>query len=95
MCVCTVSIYPDTHTDSDPSAEEESLCSTLGLGDYVPYTTVYMSALWAGGASGKEPSASAGNMRDMGLIPGSGRCPGEGHGKHSSILAWRIPWTEE
>ena len=21
--------------------------------------------------------------------------PGEGHSNHSSILAWRIPWTEE
>ena len=21
--------------------------------------------------------------------------PGEGNGYHSSILAWRIPWTEE
>ena len=31
----------------------------------------------------------------MGSIPGSGRSPGEGHGNHSSILAWRIPWTEE
>ena len=26
---------------------------------------------------------------------GSGRSPGEGNGDHSSILAWRIPWTEE
>ena len=32
-----------------------------------------------GGASGKEP-ANAGDIRDMGLIPGSGRCPGGGHG---------------
>ena len=33
-----------------------------------------------GGASGKEPAASAGDVRDMGLIPGSGRSPGEGNG---------------
>ena len=33
-----------------------------------------------GGASGKGPPASAGDTRDMGLIPGSGRSPGEGHG---------------
>ena len=26
---------------------------------------------------------------------GSGRSPGEGNATHSSILAWRIPWTEE
>ena len=28
-------------------------------------------------------------------IPGLRRSPGEGNGNHSSILAWRIPWTEE
>ena len=39
--------------------------------------------------------ANAGDVRDVGLIPGSGRSPGGGHGNNSSILAWRIPWTEE
>ena len=38
--------------------------------------------------------ANAGDIRDMGLIPGLGRSPGEGMVPHSSILAWRIPWTE-
>ena len=33
-----------------------------------------------GGTSGKEPSANAGDIRDMGLIPGSGRSPGGGNG---------------
>ena len=28
----------------------------------------------------KNPPANAGNARDMGSIPGSGRPPGEGHG---------------
>ena len=27
----------------------------------------------------KNPPANAGDLRDMGLIPGSGRSPGEGH----------------
>ena len=44
------------------------------------------------GSAGNE---SACNARDLGLIPGSGRSPGEGLATHSSILAWRIPWTEE
>ena len=35
------------------------------------------------------------NARDVGLIPGLGRSPGEGNGTHSSILSWEIPWTEE
>ena len=42
--------------------------------------------------SGKESACSAG---DMVSIPGSGRSPGEEMAAHSSILAWRIPWTEE
>ena len=28
----------------------------------------------------------------MGLIPGSGRSPGEENATHSSILAWEMPW---
>ena len=39
--------------------------------------------------------ANLGNKRDVGLIPGSRRSPAEGMVTHSSILAWRIPWTEE
>ena len=30
--------------------------------------------------SGKEPTANAGNIRDVGSILGLGRSPGEGHG---------------
>ena len=43
----------------------------------------------------ENPSANAGDIRDTGLIPGSGRSPGEGNGNHSCILAWRIPLAEE
>ena len=43
----------------------------------------------------KNPAASAGDVRDSGLIPELGISPGEGHGTHSSILAWIIPWTRE
>ena len=43
----------------------------------------------------KKPSGSAGDIRDRGSIPGSGKSLGGGHETHSSILAWRIPWTEE
>ena len=38
---------------------------------------------------------SAYSAEDSGSIPGLGRPPGEGHGNHYSILAWRISWTEE
>ena len=37
--------------------------------------------------------ANAGDPRDMGLILGSGRSPAEEMVIHSSILAWKIPWT--
>ena len=37
----------------------------------------------------KSLPANAGDVRDVGLIPGSGRFPGEGHGNPLSILAWR------
>ena len=34
----------------------------------------------------KNPPANAGDIRDIGSIPGSGRSPGEGTATHSSIL---------
>ena len=34
---------------------------------------------------------SAHNEEDPGSIPGLGRSPGEGNGKHSSTLTWEIP----
>ena len=43
--------------------------------------------------SGKESACC--NSGDLGSIPGLGRSPEEGMATHSSILAWRIPWTEE
>ena len=40
----------------------------------------------------KSPSA---NARDPGSIPGSENPLEKGMATHSSILTWRIPWTEE
>ena len=57
-----------------------------------------------GSSDGEE---SACNVGDLDSVPGLGRSPGEGNGNpllysclenlvtHSSVLAWRIPWTEE
>ena len=36
---------------------------------------------------------SACNTGDPDLISGLGRSSEEGKGYHSSIMAWRIPWT--
>ena len=43
----------------------------------------------------KNPPANAGDARNIGSVPGSGRTLGEGNSTHSSILAWEISWTEE
>ena len=40
----------------------------------------------------KNQPANAGDLRDSGLIPWSGRDTGRGNG---NPLAWKIPWTEE
>ena len=34
-------------------------------------------------------------LRDVGSIPESGRSPRVGNATHSSILAWKIQWTED
>ena len=47
---------------------------------------------FSGGSNGEESACNAG---DLGLIPVLGRSPGEGNDNPSSILAWKIPWTEE
>ena len=43
----------------------------------------------------KNPPAKAGDVKDMGLILGGEDPLEEGMATHSSILAWRLPWTEE
>ena len=48
---------------------------------------------FSGGSVGKEFACSAVDTGDVGLIPGSGRSPGRGHGNPLHLLAWRIPWA--
>ena len=43
----------------------------------------------------KNPLASAGDIIDASLIPGSGRSPEGGNGQESQYSCQRIPWTEE
>ena len=43
----------------------------------------------------KNLPASVGDLRYLGLIPGLGRSPGEGIATHYSVLAWRIPCSED
>jgi len=48
-----------------------------------------------GSVVAKTLPANPGDERDSGSIPGSGRSHGVRNSNHSSILAWKIPWTEE
>ena len=43
----------------------------------------------------KSLPANAGDAGDMGLIPGFRKSPEEGMATHTSVLAWKILWTEE
>ena len=58
-----------------------------------PYLKIYLgnSQGFPDSSVGKE---SACNLGDLGSIPGLGRPLERGMATHSSILAWRIPWTE-
>ena len=96
-----ISFYITLHLSSgfpDSSVGKESACSA---GD--------LSLIWVGkihrrrdrlptpvslgnphGSAGKESSC---NAVDLGLIPVLGRSLEKGKASHSSILAWRIPWS--
>ena len=83
------------------SADKESTCNA---GD--PSLIPWVRKMWwrrdrlptpgflgfPGASDYKESACHAG---DLGSISGLGRTPGEENATHSSILAWRIPWTEE
>ena len=57
------------------------------------YIPRFLATFLPSGSDSKKKSAC--NAGDLGSIPGLRRSPGEGNGYHASILAWRIPWTEE
>ena len=49
-----------------------------------------------GGASGKEPACQCRRLKETGIQSLGWEDPlKEEMATHSSILAWRIPWTEE
>ena len=51
--------------------------------------------IFPGSTSGKEPAYQCRRCKRQGSIPGLGRPLEKEMATHSSILAWRIPWTEE
>ena len=58
----------------------------------VSLVSVPLSSGFPGSSDSKESACSVGGL---GSIPGLGRSWRMGMATHSSILAWRIPWTEE
>ena len=60
--------------------------------DFIPFYSEKFSGVFPDGSNGKQSACNAG---DLGLIPCGEDPLEEGMATHSSILAWRIPWTEE
>ena len=58
----------------------------------IPYSVSYYHFMFPGGSDDKESACSVG---DPDLTPWLEDPLEEGMATHSSILAWRIPWTEE
>ena len=89
--------YKDPRLDTPPPGWTFPRCGHPGVGSYEGFPP--------GGTSGKKEKkkkkknlpANAGDVRDAGSIPWWGSSPPRRRGTatHSSILAWRIPWTEE
>ena len=95
-------LHGQTKAKAEDSKRGNHAQNCLADQDYVDphfHSRLISSLIWwpismgfPGDSDGKE---SACNVRDPGLIPGSGRCPEEGNGNLLSILVWRIPQTEE
>ena len=54
-----------------------------------------MCRIFPGGSDGKASAYNAYHVGDPGSIPGSEDLLEKEMATHSSILAWKIPWTEE
>ena len=63
--------------------------------DCVPPFVPFVNEGFPGGSGVKNPPANAGDLGDMGSIPGLEDSLEEEMATHSSILSWKIPWTEE
>ena len=70
-----------TRCDADES-NVYYLMFTLSLWEKLYIYIIYILIIWGfpGGTSGKKLPANAGDLRDIGSIPGSGGFSGGGHG---------------
>ena len=73
---------------SGPHSHTFWLCPLLAAG----LRHITHAVGFPGGSASKE---SACNVEELGLIPRLGRSLEENMVTHSSVLAWKIPWTEK
>ena len=59
------------------------------------YLIILDTAVFPGGSVVNNPSANAGDSRNIDSLPGSWRSPEVGNGTYNSIVVWKIPWTVE
>jgi hypothetical protein len=75
------------------------LSSSSSMHRFAPKTQVcaydHCSSVTGGFPDGSVVKNLPANAGDMGSIPGWRRSSGGGNANHSSILAWKIPWTEK
>ena len=62
-------------------------------GSYLPTISLFQGLI--DGSGGKESTCNAGDARHAGSLPVRKIPPEKDMETHSSILAWKIPWTEE
>ena len=88
LIYCTASLI--AQLVKNPPAMQVTLVQFLGREDprdRLP-TPVFLG--FSCDSAGKESTC---NVGDLGSTPGLGRSLEKGKATHSSILAWRIPWT--
>ena len=85
--------FPDSSVGKDSACNARDPGSIPGLGRSALRRVRLPTPVFLGFPCGSAGRESACNVGDLALIPGLGRSPGEGKSYHSSILAWRIPWT--
>ena len=70
-------------------------CQTAWVQMSVPSSAVYVTSGYLFNSNGSVVKNLSANAGDMDSIPGWKDPLEKGMATHSSILAWRIPWTEE
>ena len=97
MITCPVTKMNHTLWEAINRMNSEKFCDLFRItfiseSGLKPYHFISVLVLFPGGYDGKEFACDAG---DPGLILGQEDPLEKGMATHSSILAWKIPWTEE